>query len=166
MKAGPTGAKHGENIILSEQISIGYCCTIRRCEIAAAFCRTDIRKIVLVVPPSAVQGYAMLKTPDGDVVSKTKINFDVPVIITSMTKQARPGENITIKGEYLNWIKEIKFNKDIAETTFVSQSLNELVVKVPDDAQTGTLFISSGGTEPLTFETDSVLVVTLQLPFS
>jgi hypothetical protein len=160
---GPTGAKHGENIIfIGTNLDKVTAVQLEGAEIAAAnFVEQTSEKIVLVVPASAVQGYATLKTPDGDVISKTKINFDVPVIITSMTKQARPGENITIKGEYLNWIKEIVFNKDIAETTFVSQSLTELVVKVPEDAQTGTLFISSGGTEPLTFETDSILLVTL-----
>ncbi|MEO6358527.1 MAG: IPT/TIG domain-containing protein, partial [Ferruginibacter sp.] len=51
--------------------------------------------------------------------------------------------------------------KDIAETSFVSQSLTELVIKVPVNAQTGTLFITTSGTDPLTFETDSVVKVTL-----
>lgn len=160
---GPTGAKHGENIIfIGNNLDKVTEVDLAGANVpATAFKEHTAERIVFVIPAAAVQGYATLKTPAGDVVSKTKVNFEVPVIITSMTAKARPGETITIKGDFLNWVKEITFAKDIAETTFVSQSLNELVVKVPLNARTGTLFLSTGGTKPITFETDSVLVVTL-----
>ncbi|MBC7508847.1 MAG: IPT/TIG domain-containing protein [Ferruginibacter sp.] len=160
---GPTGAKHGENIIfignnLDKVTAIDL---VGASVPAASFTEHTAEKIVFVIPMSTEQGFATLKTPAGDVVSKTKINFLVPVKITSITAKARPGDNITIKGEFMNWVKEVKFAKDISETTFVSQSLNELVIKVPVNARSGTLFLSSGGTKPLTIETDSVLNVTL-----
>ncbi|MEO6549479.1 MAG: IPT/TIG domain-containing protein [Ferruginibacter sp.] len=160
---GPTGAKHGEQIIfVGKNLNKVTAIELAGATVpAASFTEQTAERIVFVIPQSTEQGYATLKTPEGDVMSKTKVNFEVPVKITSMTAQARPGDNITIKGEYMNWIKEVRFSKDIAETSFVSKSLTQLVVKVPANAQSGTLFISTGGTEPMTIETDSILIVTL-----
>ena len=160
---GPTGAKHGEQIIfIGNNLNKVTAIELVGASVpASAFVEQTQERISFLIPLSTEEGFATLKTPEGDVVSKTKINFNVTVKITSVTPQARPGDNITIKGEFMNWVKEVRFSKDIAETTFVSKSLTQLVVKVPINAQTGTLFISTGGTEPLTFETDSALVVTL-----
>lgn len=160
---GPTGAKHGENIIFigNHLDKVTAVELVGATVPAASFKEHSSERIVFIIPQSTEQGFATLKTPDGDVVSKTKINFEVPVKITSVTKQARPGDNISIKGQFMNWVKEVRFSKDLAETTFVSKSLTELVVKVPVSARSGTLFISTGGTEPLIIETDSALVVTL-----
>ena len=110
----------------------------------------------------------MLKTPAGDITSKTSFNINVKTTasITSMTLAARPGENITLKGNYLNWISRIVFNQDKVVTTFISQSLNELVVQVPVDGQTGTLRITFGGTDSVDIETKDTLKVTLPLAAS
>jgi IPT/TIG domain len=160
---GPSGAMHGDSIFfignnLNKVTSIELVgATIPE----SAFLIKTAERIVFKIPQSTQEGYATLKTPDGDVVSKTKINFNVPVKILTIPKTAKPGDNITITGQYLNWVKEIVFAKDVSETTFVSRSLTQLVIKVPQSARTGTLIVKTGGTKPLTIETDSTLNVTL-----
>ncbi len=162
---GPTGARHGDTIVfIGNNLNRVTGIELAGASIpVTAFTTQTSERISFIIPPSTLEGFATLKTPDGDVISKTKINFLVPVIITSMTAKARPGDNISIKGTYMNWVKEVKFSKDLAETTFVSRSLTELVVKVPKTAQTGKLTLTTSGTKPVSFETDSTLAVTLPL---
>jgi len=160
---GPSGAKHGDTItFIGNNLNRVTAVQLTGAMVpSTAFTEYTTERIRFVIPLATQEGFVTLKTPDGDIVSKTKINFTVTAKITSVTKEAKPGSNITIKGEFLNWVKEVRFAKDIAETTFVSRSLTELVVKVPAGAESGTLFISNGGSKPITIETDSVLIVTM-----
>ena len=117
--------------------------------------------ILVIVPRTTEKGYVTLKTPDGDIVTKTMLNLKVASVENTMTAQARPGANITITGEYLNWVTKITFADKKEVTTFVSKSENQLVVTVPVDAQTGVLVLSYKGTDTADVKTKDTLKVTL-----
>ncbi len=118
--------------------------------------------LVIEVPVATVNGKVTLKTPQGDIVTKTLLKISEPIAITAIAPlQARPGEVITITGTYLNLIKEVIFTKGKSVSAFESQSQGELKVKIPADAQTGKIVLSNGEGEPLMVESEEDLVVTL-----
>jgi len=163
---GPSGVQHGEmiqffGVNLDQVTAIVFANGV---EVSAGeFQSKSSNKIEIIVPDAAEAGKVTLKTPQGDIVSKSMISFDVPVIINSITAEAKPGTNITINGEFLNWIETVTFTSDllVEQEDFVSQSQTELVVTVPMEAQTGLLLFTSGGTEPMSFNSDEELIVTL-----
>ncbi|HET9745916.1 MAG TPA: IPT/TIG domain-containing protein [Chitinophagaceae bacterium] len=168
---GPTGARHGDTIrfignnlnrVTAIEFTGGAAAIVNQ----ADFKHQTSELIKLIVPQAAEKGYVTLKTPEGDIITKTQFNLDVLTTITSMTLQARPGEDITINGTYLNWVDRITFNRDKLVQTFVSKAFNQLVVKVPDDAQTGPLILHYGGTDSADVQTADTLKVTLPLSTS
>ena len=161
---GPSGVKHGDqikfigqnldqvtSIVLPPNIEIP----------ASSFTSKSSTLIELVVPEEAVAGKVTLKTPQGDIETKSMLNFLVPVVITSITEEAKPGTNISIKGTLVNWIESVTFNDGKVVTEFVSKSTEEVVVTVPMDAKTGFLVFATGGTDPLSFSSENQLTVTL-----
>jgi hypothetical protein len=162
---GPTGAKHGDTILfignkLDKVTAIQFTGTNATVN-QADFKKQGSKLIALLVPQTAEKGYVTLKTPEGDIVSKTQFNLDVLSTVTSMTLQARPGQNVTITGTYLNWIDRVTFNRDKTVATFVSKTQTQLVVKVPDDAQTGPLVLHYTGTDSNFVQTADTLKVAL-----
>jgi hypothetical protein len=160
---GPTGVKHGEQIkFIGENLDKVTAVEFVGASIEAAnFLSHTSEVITLVVPALAEKGLVTLKTPAGDIVSKALFDLEVPVVITSISAEARPGAQITIRGNFLNWINEIHFPGDIVVDEFDQISLTELKVTVPNNAKTGILVFSSGGVEPLSIESETELIVTL-----
>lgn len=162
---GPTGAEPGDTIRffgnnLDKVTEIDFSnATVS----GSDFVSQSKTEIHVIVPQETEKGYVTLKTPSGDITSKTQFNIGVSATVSSVTDVARPGDNITIKGNYLNWVTSITFNDSKVVTSFVSQSINELQVTVPEDAQTGTLVLAYGGTDSSFVETTDTLHVTLPL---
>src|SRR4030065_429861 len=63
--------------------------------------------LTLTVPQEAVPGYVVLKTPDGDITTKTEIGFSEPISIAGFTPDiVKAGDELTITGDYLNLVGE------------------------------------------------------------
>ena len=162
---GPTGAKHGDTIRFIG-VNLNKVTAIQFTGTNATVNQADFKQqtselIKLLVPQGAEKGYVTLKTPEGDIVTKTQFNLDVLTTVTSITAQARPGQNVTITGTYLNWVDRVTFNRDKVVQTFVSKTITQLVVTVPDDAQTGPLILHYTGTDSNYVQTADTLKVTL-----
>ncbi len=160
---GPSGVRHGENIeFIGKNFDKVTSIALPGVEVAKSeFVSQNQELIELTVPEEATEGKVILKTTEGDIESKTALSFEVPVTIASVTPEARPGATITIKGDFMNWVEEVWFNQDLMVDEFESQSISELVVRVPMEAKTGKITLLTGGTKPLTIESENDLVVTL-----
>lgn len=166
---GPTGVKHGDTIVvignnLNKVNAVEFTggATVEK----SSFLYQSGEQIFLRVPNAATRGKIKLKTTEGDIESLAQIDFDVIPVILSFSGPTRPGDNITITGSYLNWVNKVTFTKDKAVTSFVSQAFDKLVVKVPDDAQTGNLIIGYSGVVPSSFESDSIVNIILPVATS
>jgi len=160
---GPTGAQPGDTIrFFGNNLNTVTDIEFTGATVAGGDFISQTNKEILVIVPSATEkGYVTLKTASGDITSKTQFNISVATTVSSITSAARPGENVTIQGNYLNWVTSVTFSDGKVVTGFVSQSLTELVVAIPADAQTGTLVLAYGGTDSSLVETTDTLHVTL-----
>jgi len=160
---GPSGVKHGDQITFIGK-NLDKVTSIRMVGDSipsSAFVKQASEQIVIIVPQKGERGLVILRTTEGSVVSKTPFDLLVPVTITSITTESRPGDNITITGNYMNWISQVWFTKDLLVTQFVSKSLTQLVVKVPVAAKSGSLLLNTGGVKPMSITSDKDLIVTL-----
>ena len=167
---GPTGTKHGDTLRFIGH-NLDKVTLIQFTGNAAVVAQTAFKLqtselILLLVPQAAEKGFVTLKTPQGDIVTKTQLNLGVVTTVTTITAQARPGENVTITGTYLNWVESVTFVRDKTVATFVSKSFNQLVVKIPLDAETGPLVLKYGGTDSAFMQTADTLRVTLPVATS
>lgn len=109
---------------------------------------TEIR---ITVPQTAQPGLIVLKTPKGDITTKTELNYMEPIGLEAFAPgELKPGKELTISGEYLNLIKEVIFADEVTVSAdkFISQSRQEIKVIVPDSAQTGKFILSDGAEIP------------------
>lgn len=127
---------------------------------------THTKELIKLTVPEEVLGgdYVTLKTTEGDILTMTLLLISEPISIdTIYPGTIRPGDVLTIEGDYLNLIASVIFkdNKVVTENDFVSQTQTKIEVTVPADAQSGIVVISNGETEPILIESTSELNVIL-----
>ncbi len=122
------------------------------------------REIRITVPQEAQPGLVTLRTPNGDITTKTELTFTEPISIENFTPATvLPGDELTIEGEYLNLIHEVIFADEVTvtEEDFITHERNMIKLLVPEEAQTGQIILSDGEELPNLIYSEEDLVVTL-----
>lgn len=132
---------------------------------------TDIQlisaeEIRVIVPQTALPGYVTLMLRNGEsIVTKTQLTYSEPVSIESFSPESvRPGDVLTIKGEYLNLMSQVIFAENVivsdemvvegeegtteSVNRFLKHTRNEIQVRVPEEAQNGKIILSDGAEIP------------------
>jgi hypothetical protein len=121
-------------------------------------------EIVIAIPQDAMPGLVVLKTPQGDITTKTPLTFTEPILITNFSPATvKAGDVLTINGDYLNLIKQVIFSDGVVadSTAFGTKTRKQLTVTVPAEAKTGKVAISNGAAIPILVYTATELQVTL-----
>lgn len=110
-------------------------------EVVTPGVHSEIR--VTVPKDGPMPGYPVLTLADGTTITaKTAISYSEPITVEGFTPaKAFPGDEITIKGDYLNLIHEVVFtdNVKVSETFFTAHDRYTIKVRVPEQAKTGKL---------------------------
>lgn len=123
----------------------------------------------LVVPLDAEPGLVTLHYSGGTIQTKTMLTYLEPVAITEISPlRVRPGQELTISGTYLNLIKEVCFSftegldsANVYEADFTGHSREQLKLIVPEEAVSGTIFISDAKEIPNMIESGTAIEVVL-----
>jgi len=125
--------------------------------------KTGTTEISILVPQNAIPGTVVLKSPQGDITTKTPLTFTEPISIdTYTTAGVKAGDVFTITGDYLNRIAQVIFaDGAVADSAnFVSQTRKEIKVYVPVSAKTGKVALSNGAEIPVLVYTTGVATIT------
>ena len=122
------------------------------------------REIRITVPQEAQPGLVTLRTPNGDITTRTELTFTEPISIENFKPSTvLPGDELTIEGEYLNLIHEVIFADEVTvtEEDFITHERNMIKLLVPEEAQTGQIILSDGEELPNLIYSEEDLVVIL-----
>ena len=131
----------GSNLENVKEVKFAGDVTVTDIEVVEKGQHSEIRVTVPLVGPEI--GKVTVVNADG-VARSTRfdLTFTEPISIDSFSPATvLSGDVLTVKGEYLNNVKEVIFADGIYITEFVSQSRNELKVAVPANAVTGFVIL-------------------------
>lgn len=130
----------GSNLQKVQQVEIPGVEPITEIEVVSEGKVSEIRVIVPVNGPEV--GPVSIVAGDTRLTTKADLTYSEPIVFDGFSPEAAmPGDVITVKGDYMNNIRQVIFEGGEAVTEFVSQSRYELKVKVPSSAITGKIVI-------------------------
>ena len=130
----------GSNLQNVQQVEIPGVEPITNIEVVASGRVSEIRVIVPVDGPEI--GPVSIIAGDTRLTTKTNLEYSEPIVFDGFSPaSAMPGDVITVKGDYMNNIRQITFEGGTVVNEFESQSRYELKVKVPSTAITGKIIL-------------------------
>lgn len=133
----------GSNLEQISEVIIPGVSPITDIKVVQAGVPSEIRVIVPKDGPEP--GLVTLRTDGGkEIVTKTELTYTEPILIESFSPvSVKPGDVLTIKGDYLNLIHEVIFAEDVkvSEKSFRKHTRYEIEVAVPETARTGQIGI-------------------------
>lgn len=129
----------GSNLDQIAQIKVPGVEPITNIEVVKSGIPSEIR--ITVPKDGPIPGKLVLVSKtDQTIETDNNIEFIEPIVIEGFTPEAvMPGEEVTIKGDYLNLIHSVTFEDgvDVSENDFTAHSRYEIKVVVPENARTG-----------------------------
>lgn len=133
---------------------------------------TDIQvvsneEIRVTVPQTAEPGKVQLHYANGIIETKTPLTYSEPISIEEISPlKVKPGSKLTIKGEYLNLIKEVCFafaedSVNVFQDAFTAHDRKTIELTVPAEAVTGNIIISDAKAMPNTIKSEQVVEIVL-----
>ena len=122
------------------------------------------REIRVTVPQEAEEGYVILRTPNGDIQTETKITYSEPITLDSFSPTSvLPGETLTITGDYLNLMQKVIFADEVEVdcTDFIEHTRQRITLTVPEEAQSGFITLSDTAEIPNQILSEEELTVIL-----
>ncbi len=126
-------------------------------------------KISIQVPAEKCDtGIVVLKTQKGgEIRTVTPVTYREDVKLekfyvgTEGNLSGKPGDELTIKGDYLNLMHGVIFadNDTVKEEDFVSRDRYTIVVRIPETARTGIIMVTDLAEEPSVLESEEALDV-------
>ena len=130
----------GSNLQNVQQVEIPGVEPITEIEVIASGKVSEIRVIVPVDGPEV--GPVSIIAGDTKLTTKINLEYSEPIVFDGFSPaSAMPGDVITVKGDYMNNIRQITFEGGTVVNEFESQSRYELKVKVPSTAITGKIIL-------------------------
>ena len=157
-------ARGGELRFLGSGMDQIQSVTIPGCGDITDITRVSSDEIRVTVPQTAEPGYVVLHYASGEIKTKTLLTFTEPIVLESISPLAvKAGDEITLKGDYLNLIHEVIFTDEaiVPEEDFTSHSRYEIKLRVPAEAQSGKVIISDAAEIPNWIYSEEEITVAL-----